>query len=97
MQSLTEQATRLLQDGRLAEADAPKFREFCEILSAYYHFEFHRSLETLKKNFAPFNPDADTIVRHQPGPDELVEMQANLVSAFMYGVLGSQGLITMPG
>ncbi len=71
-----------IEDGRLAEADVPKFREFYEILSAYYHFELHRSLETLKENFAPFNPDADTISRHKPGPDELAERQANLISAF---------------
>ncbi len=71
-----------LEDGKLSETDWPKFRECCEILSAYYHFELHRSLETLKENFAPFNPDRDTITRYDPSLQELLTMQANLVDAF---------------
>ena len=49
-----------LEDGKLSDADAHTFCEFCEILAAYYHFQFHHTLETLKDNYAPFNPDADT-------------------------------------
>ncbi len=37
-----------------------EFREVFRILEALFHFEFHRSLETLKNCYAPFNPDADT-------------------------------------
>ncbi|MCP4361248.1 MAG: DUF3754 domain-containing protein, partial [Chloroflexi bacterium] len=70
-----------LEDGQLSEADWPKFREYCEILSAYYHFELHRSLETLKENFAPFNPDRDTIARYDPSPQELLTMQTKLGDA----------------
>jgi hypothetical protein len=71
-----------LEDGRLNQADRLKFREFCEILSAYYHFDLHRNLETLKANFAPFNPDRDTIARREPSPQELQTMQTRLVDAF---------------
>lgn len=71
-----------VEDGRLAEADVPTFKEFCAILSAYYHFEFHHHLEVIKKNYAPFNPDADTLTRQAPSPDQVVQMQANLVYAF---------------
>lgn len=71
-----------IEDGQLAEEEVAKFREFCEILSAYYHFEFHRSLETLKTNFAPFDPDADTITRTQPGPEATAQMQVALIDAF---------------
>ena len=71
-----------LEDGQLSPAEQSKFHEFCEILSAYYHFELHRSLETLKENFAPFNPDRDTIARHTPDAAELAAMQARLVDAF---------------
>lgn len=49
-----------LQDGRLTGDEIPQFRNFCQILAAYYHVEFHQALEDLKENFAPFNPDADT-------------------------------------
>ncbi len=48
-----------LEDGRLTEADQEKFKAFCEILTAYYHFLFHKKSEQLKEAFAPFNPDAD--------------------------------------
>lgn len=46
-----------LNDGKLLPIQANKFRKFCEILSAYYHFKFHSILEELKSNFVIFNPD----------------------------------------
>lgn len=49
-----------IQDGKLDAQKQQKFREFCEILGAYYHFEFHELLEKFKNNYAPFNPDSDT-------------------------------------
>lgn len=68
-----------IEDGKLDETQQKKFREFCEILGAYYHFEFHELLEKLKDNFAPFNPDADTRPRVQPTITELKTMEDNLV------------------
>ncbi len=49
-----------LSEDKLNPLSAQKFQEFCQILSAYYHFKFHSSLEKFKQNFASFNPDADT-------------------------------------
>lgn len=46
-----------LAEGKIRECDRQDFRNFCDILAAYYHFKLHRSLETLKTNFVPFNPD----------------------------------------
>lgn len=46
-----------LQDGKLSPLQAKKFKDFCEILAAYYHFKFHYLLENLKSNYAYFNPD----------------------------------------
>lgn len=48
-----------IEDGKLAADDVPKFRAFCELLAAYYNFYFHKHLETLKANYAPFDPDND--------------------------------------
>ena len=48
-----------IADGKIAIAEQQKFRDFCHILSAYYHFKLHHSLETLKFNFVPFNPDLE--------------------------------------
>ncbi|NER36365.1 MAG: DUF3754 domain-containing protein [Oscillatoria sp. SIO1A7] len=71
-----------LEDGQLPSSDLQKFREFCEILSAYFHFKFHQTLEVLKDNFAPFNPDADTKLRIEPSPEARQQMAAKLASAF---------------
>ncbi|MCB0063624.1 MAG: DUF3754 domain-containing protein [Caldilineaceae bacterium] len=46
-----------IEDGRLTAEDVPRFRAFCEILAAHYNFQFHKQLETLKQNYAPFDPD----------------------------------------
>lgn len=46
-----------IEDGKLANDDIPKFRAFCELLAAYSNFQFHKHLETLKANYAPFDPD----------------------------------------
>jgi len=78
----TELIELCIADGQLADSDAQKFRDFCEILSAYYHFEFHRSFEMLKDNFAPFNPDSDTKDRIVPNSEQQADMEAKLISAF---------------
>jgi len=70
-----------IEDGGLSPEKGQLFREFCEILSAYYHFHFHQSLEVLKDNFDPFNPDADTKVRAST-PAEKTQMGETLSAAF---------------
>ncbi|MBX3010627.1 MAG: DUF3754 domain-containing protein [Caldilineaceae bacterium] len=55
-----------LADGKLADEEVPKFRAFCELLSAYYNFYFHKHLETLKVNYAPFDPDNERNVAALP-------------------------------
>ena len=68
-----------IKDGKLSPEDAQKFREFCEILGAYYHFDFHADLEKLKDNFAPYDPDADTKPLQEPAQAQRLEMGKNLV------------------
>lgn len=48
-----------LQDNKLSESESQNFEAFCEILSAYYHFEFHQLLERLKFSFSHLDPDTD--------------------------------------
>ena len=83
-----------LQDGQLAAGYVQKFREFCEILSAYYHFQFHQKLERLKDNYAPFDPDADTQSRFAPTPEQQQEMVAQTISDFK-GILSSSNYIPL--
>ena len=71
-----------LEDGNLAAEDVEKFRNFCQILSAYYHFQFHRRLEMLKDNFAPFDPGADTKSRTEATPQQRHQMADQLIDEF---------------
>ncbi|MGF1516155.1 MAG: TMEM143 family protein [Elainellaceae cyanobacterium] len=48
-----------LKSGKLDDAASQQFREFCALLSALYHFRFHRVSETIKQSYAPFDPNVD--------------------------------------
>ena len=71
-----------LEDGELKSTDVSKFRCFCELLSAYYHFKLHSSLEKLKDNYTPFNPDVDTKFINEPLPHQQAEMAQQLSADF---------------
>ncbi len=49
-----------LEDGRLDAARQQEFGEFATILDAFFHYEYHARLESLKDSYAPFDPDRDT-------------------------------------
>jgi hypothetical protein len=51
-----------LSDNLLSETEVEQFKEFCQILGAYYHFKFHSYLENIKFNYTPFNPDGSTLL-----------------------------------
>lgn len=36
------------------------FQQFCQLLASVIHFDYHDLLESLKNNYAPFDPNADT-------------------------------------
>jgi hypothetical protein len=67
-----------LEEGRLKGTTAETFRQFCDVLSAFYHFKFHAYLERLKDNYAPFNPDAATRSR----PSHRVTSEQQLIEDF---------------
>ena len=71
-----------LQDGQLSAKDAEKFNSFCQILSAYYHFRFHKTLEIIKENYVPFNPTTHIQPLVPPNLDQYNEMEARVVEAF---------------
>jgi len=45
------------------DEERKNFGEFCQIFTALYHYKFHNNLEALKHSYAPFNPDADIVLR----------------------------------
>ena len=72
-----------LADGIAAESQQ-NFRDFCNILIAYYHFKLHRSLEDLKSNFVPFNPDIESYRTIDPLDNfaDLDRKERDLVTTF---------------
>jgi hypothetical protein len=69
-----------LKDAQLTQAEANGFRDFCRILEALFHFEFHARLEKLKACFGPFNPDADTRRIFNIAESEKKNLQKQLVA-----------------
>src|SRR6267142_2593502 len=46
----------LIDDGRLPDGEAEKFRLLCRLLGAIYHYEYFDRLETLRNDYYYFNP-----------------------------------------
>ena len=69
-----------IKDLRLNDADVIEFKEFCQILEALFHFEFHNRLQKIKNCYGPFNPDADTRKVFRYSEKEKKDLQKQLVS-----------------
>ena len=69
-----------IKDAQLTEAQLKEFKDFCQILEALFHFEFHARLEKLKTCYRPFNPDADTRHVFNYSEAEKSKLQKQLVS-----------------
>ena len=72
-----------IAEGIVAESQQD-FRDFCNILIAYYHFKLHRDLEDLKSNFVPFNPDIESYRALDPLDNfgNLEQKEQKLVTTF---------------
>jgi hypothetical protein len=70
------------EEGALDEHQCRVFRQFARILSAYKHYEYHAQVESLKRNFAPFNPDALAEPRKAPDAAERKEMGTKMTAVF---------------
>ncbi|MBE9216024.1 DUF3754 domain-containing protein [Plectonema cf. radiosum LEGE 06105] len=71
-----------LDDNQFNAAEAQKFKDFCEILSSYYHFRFHKTLEVIKDNYVPFNPNADVEALVPPSFEQYDRMEKSVINAF---------------
>ena len=59
--------------------DKKKFEQFCQIFEALYHYKFHTNSEELKHSYAPFNPDADIVSKHDYSDEEKQKLNDSLV------------------
>ncbi len=46
-----------LNDGKLNATERKSLENFCELLSAYFHFDYQKQLEQAKRAYTPLNPD----------------------------------------
>jgi hypothetical protein len=57
----------LLANSDLIEnSDRRAFLNLCRILKSVFHFQYHEELLRLKRAYAPFDPDKDTVTLHWP-------------------------------
>ena len=84
-----------LDDDRLNAAETQKFKDFCEILSSYYHFRFHKTLEVIKDNYVPFNPNADVEALVPPSFEQYDQMESTVVDGFEH-ILERANYIRLP-
>ncbi len=73
-----------VSDSSFDESQAEKFREFCNLLAAYYHFQFHRYTRTILDNYAPFDPDRTTVAIRDLTASDLAQMEERVVSSFRH-------------
>src|SRR5581483_10841355 len=53
-------AALLGKDRSVGPAERDLWAQFCKLVAAVFHFEYHERLEELKNEYAPFDPDAVT-------------------------------------
>ncbi|KPZ57644.1 hypothetical protein AN391_01797 [Pseudoalteromonas sp. P1-13-1a] len=41
-------------------SEQTSFKQFCDLLASLIHYDYHATLESLKNNYAPFDPNSDT-------------------------------------
>lgn len=59
-----------VQDGKLQGKQVAKFRQLAEILSAYVHYDFQKTIDEIKKHYATFDPDREIDPRQQAEASE---------------------------
>ena len=75
--------------------DSLSFRQFCDLLSNSLHVEYHKTLESLKNDYAPFDPNAETKQLEPYTTEQKAQCQANFANNFA-DVLNACLLYTSP-
>jgi len=70
-----------LDEGRLDAAGAESFRSVCSHLVDYLHCRFLSDIDAVKRHYAPFDPDRETVLRDR-GADSLAHSEEELVRLF---------------
>jgi hypothetical protein len=78
----TELVELLCRDRGMTAEAASQFRQVCDLLSATFHFEYHKLLDELKDEYAPFDPDSTTKKVRQLSEQERSERLERLFTRF---------------
>ena len=75
------------------------FKQLCELLASLIHFQYHGTLESLKNNYAPFDPNSDTRLINSVTDEQKAQCQrdfakdfANVLNAANFEVITHQDL-----
>ena len=69
---------RMLQDERLDAMERQNLRILRRMLADRFHYEYHATLESLKSDFVPFDPDCDTLAEPEYTDEQLHEIRCRL-------------------
>lgn len=69
--------------GGFPEENKQAFDSLCKLIINTLHFEFHQTLESLKDNYAPFDPNSDTLSITKPSEDDLQKQQQSFSKTFV--------------
>lgn len=84
---------------KLAKDQQTSFKQLCELLASLIHFQYHGTLESLKNNYAPFDPNSDTRLINSVTDEQKAQCQrdfakdfANVLNAANFEVITHQDL-----
>jgi hypothetical protein len=72
-----------IDDNQISVQQSEQFFALCQLLMSTLHFEYHQKLEVLKDNYAPFDPNSDTIKLRSHKPEELEQKQQQFAETFI--------------
>ena len=83
----------------LTKDQQTSFKQLCELLASLIHFQYHGTLESLKNNYAPFDPNSDNRLINSVTDEQKAQCQrdfardfANVLNAANFEVITHQDL-----
>ncbi|WP_338363503.1 TMEM143 family protein [uncultured Pseudoalteromonas sp.] len=63
-------------------SEQTSFKQFCDLLASLIHYDYHATLESLKNNYAPFDPNSDTRSLAPVSKDQKAQCQREFAKDF---------------
>jgi len=67
-----------IKENKLKPGQQELFHNFCELLSAFFHFKYQQELETAKSVYLPINPDKESLGQYQLNQSDRVALGKQL-------------------